>query len=433
MAASRINFMAANFSYAPDLTKTNFMDAVTKFMVSGFGPFNIDKIKVTDKVVRVTTSEKNFYSLPGCKLAISGTGVAALDDRHELLDIYKDGFSFALDTPNAEFTNGLTYSVPSLGWTLVKQTAVQTIYRSTDAVTPFYLIINKRAVGGYVDVRYDYHTIYIAYNLDEAQEPIAQYPTPQTDSVQMLPIHPYTNYSAANLAARFNYFFYGDGASVIIAGDAGTTTTLYSLEAIKNGEMGCLSSSCIGEMKSTGPQLPLTYIVGTRVSQADFLTNWRPIAWQRGNNTSPGLCGYTGTSTTFVDALFGGKVSDSYLNFAIGGAIFPKHVYNQWSGGRPAKSPTWISNQTEMMLQPMSICDNLGYRIGLIPGVYTLDQRPGGIEGEPHRKFTVNINNRERRGVLVRTSSNGSNASGGGNTAAENDAVTFLDLTGPIR
>lgn len=431
MAAPRINYLAANFSYAPELTKANYLDALTKFLVSGFGPFNIEKIKVTNKVVRVTTTEKNFYSVPGCKLAIAGTNVAAIDDSHELTEIFIDGFSFALDTPNAEFTNGLTYSVPSLGWTLVRQTAVITIYQSTAALIPFYVIITKRNAGGYTDNRYDQHCIQVCYDLDEFQEPIKPYPSITAESAISMPIHPFTlTNNPTNFNAKMIWFFYGDGGMFIANCDAATD---YTTADIRAGRMGSLAGMGVGETKKIGSNLPYTFLTGPRFNQAAINTTYYPIAWTRNTSTSPATAANITSSTDFKDAYFGARVGPKFVSYALGCVIYPRRIYNQYSGSRVNRSSVFTLNQQDIIFLPMEFCDGAGYRVGMIPGIQALDGRPYGIEGEPQRPFTMNINNKLHRGVLVRTSHAGSGSSGGGAGNPELDAVTFLDLTGPIR
>lgn len=431
MAAPRINYLAANFSYAPELTKANFMDALTKFLVSGFGPFNIEKIKVTDKVVRVTTTEKNFYSVPGCKLAIAGTNVAALDDSHELIEVFNDGFSFALDTPNAEFTNGLTYSVPSLGWTLVKQTAVITIYQSTAAITPFYVIITKRNSGGFTDNRYDQHCVQVCYDLDEFQEPTKPYPANTAEFAMSMPIHPFTlSYTPNSFNAKMIWFFYGDGAMFTANCDTDTT---YTTADIRAGRMGALAGIAVGETKKIGNNLPYTFISGPRFTQSGINANYYQIAWARNTNTSPATAANTTSTTDFKDAYFGARVGPKFISYALGCPVYPRRVYTQYSGSRVNRSSVFTRNQQDIIFIPMEICDAAGYRVGLLPGIFAMDGRPYGIESEPQRPFTLNINNKLHRGVMVRTSSAGSGSSGGGAGNPDNDAITFLDLSGPLR
>ena len=431
MAAPRINYLAANFSYAPLLTKDNYIDALTKFLVSGFGPWGIDKIKVTNKVARVTTSEKRFYSVPGCKLSIGGTNVAAIDDSHQLTEVFNDGFSFNIDTPDGEYTNGVTYSVPSLGWSLVKQTTVTTIYKSGGGVVPFYVIIQKRPVGNFVDNRYDYHLVYIAYELDQNNDPVAAYPLSTSEGAHMLPMHPYTlSFTPDNYNAKMNWFFYGDPAMFIAAGDARTTSTQ---ESIRNGEMGQLSSLVIGESKPLGRNIPVTFMCGNRVSYADLMNNWRAVNWVGNSNSSPALCGYWTTTGSIDTAFIGAAATDGRINFSVGGVAFPKRFYTAWSGNRGTRTASFVTNYQEFTFLPMEVYDNTYWRCGWVPGVYAIDNRPFNIETEPQRKFTLMVNNRARHGVLVRTSSSDSNWSGGGSSAADIDAVAFLDLTGPIR
>lgn len=432
MAANRINYMSANFSYAPLLTKANYLDALTKFLVSGFGPFDIEKIKVTGKVARVTTTEKNFYSVPGCKLSIAGTGVTVLDDAHEIKQVFSDGFSFDIDIPDREFTNGLTYSVPSLGWSLVKQTAVKAIYKSGPmAVVPFYVIVSRRAAGATADIRYDYQQIQICYELDDIQEPIAEFPNQLFPHSQLMPLHPYLPaVNPTQYAYMMNWFFYGDPVFFICAGDA---SAYYTRDTLRAGAMGSLSTSAIGECKPYARGVPPTFICGTRLTQADIANNYRAISYNGGNNTSPALCGYTSSASTFIDAVLGIKVGAGANNVSEGGTSFLKRYYTDWSGKSLNRVPGFAGNFSEFTILPMELWDRNGARCGYVPGVYAIDGRPYNIETVPQRPITITINNRARRGVLVRSSSSGSNGTGGSSSTPDSDAVSFLDLTGPLR
>jgi hypothetical protein len=431
MASSRVNFMAANFSYAPYVTKANFMETLTKFLVSGFGPFNIDSIKVTNKVARVVTSEKKFYSLPGCKLAISGTGVTALDDSHEIVEVFRDGFSFEIDTPDREFTNGLTYSVPSLGWTLVKQTAILTIYKSESAAVPFYVVIKRQFIGNTADNRYNYHLVSVCYEVDADGEPKANWPNLSSEFVQVMPIHAYSlEANPTQFNAGIAWYFYGDPAMFLTVANAATTNTESTIRDGMTLVGG--SSTFVGEAKSNRNSIPLTAICGTRVGIAD-LGSMRSIAWQFGNNTSPVMCGYISSASTFADAYIGARTHAGTPNYTLGGATYPKIKYQDWSGGRTIREVPFIPNISEFNFLQMEIIDRNGYRSGYYPGIWAIDNRPYGIETVNHRPFNLTINNRNKRGVLVRSSSNGGNGSGGSSTNPDNDAITWLDLSGPIR
>lgn len=434
MAVSRVNFIASNFSYAPSVTKGNFIDTLTKFMVSGIGPFTIEKIEVVDKVARVTTTEKNFISLPGVKLSIDGTGNTSVDDRHELIAVFFDGFSFEVDTPDAVWTNGVTYSVPSLGWSLIKQTSVQSIFRSsTDAVIPFYLIITVKGAqtSSYPDERYNYHQVQLCYKLTEDLIPINPYPQFFQGSNHVLPIHQYTAVSSNTLwNYRALYYFYGDGAVINVAADFRP----YTADEIKTNIMWGLASTSVGEARGISNALPYHYICGQRISAASWLTTTIGIATNAGSATSQAFAGYYGSASTLDTTCIGSKIDDEEIYYADGGITFPRRLTGFYSGYRLVNLPNFITNQSEIVMTPMDLTDYNLARLGEIPGIYALDNRPFNMEGVSQKSLETIVRGIKKRGAYVRASSATSSTNGGGSqTGPANDAIAFIDLTGPIR
>jgi hypothetical protein len=100
-----------------------------KGLVSGFGPYSITSVTVVDGVATANLGTLARIS-PGVKIAIDGTGDAEVDTWHEIQKVEGNTISFNVETSDGTYTNGITLSYPSLGWTLVTRDANRSIIRN---------------------------------------------------------------------------------------------------------------------------------------------------------------------------------------------------------------------------------------------------------------------------------------------------------------
>ena len=104
------NFVPQN----ANLSLENYITIFINALCTGFGPYPIQSVTVSNKIATVNIGEAvRIY--PGQKITINGTGVSDLDTWHEVDTIRVDGdnnFTFNIDVPDGNYTNGITLRYP---------------------------------------------------------------------------------------------------------------------------------------------------------------------------------------------------------------------------------------------------------------------------------------------------------------------------------
>lgn len=204
--SNELNFLHSLFSIE------NYKEAMIKALSSGFGPFPIVSVKVVDKVATVDIGEKaTLYG--GVKISIDGTGVGAIDTWHEIDNVSGNTFTFNVEAPNGNYTNGVTLSYPSLGWTLADRDANNLLFRSGSSGTQAHyvrLIFNKDRPANWPDSEKWRNTLTVQkVECDGTLNSIRMF-IPSTYSVGIYLV------TEVNAPASMNWqwYFYGDDAWV---------------------------------------------------------------------------------------------------------------------------------------------------------------------------------------------------------------------------
>lgn len=127
---NKVFFLSNEMNFIPrEFSLDNYKESLINAMTTGFGPYPIVSVKVANKVATVDIGEKaRLYG--GVKISIDGTGVTDIDTWHEIDTVEGNTFTFKVDVPDGEYTNGITLSYPSLGWTLADRDANNFLFRS---------------------------------------------------------------------------------------------------------------------------------------------------------------------------------------------------------------------------------------------------------------------------------------------------------------
>lgn len=407
MALSNVNIISSYFSYGVKNIKFNqVFDNLVKFMVSGYDPLPIESIIVTNKVARVVTSEKNFYSVPGAKLVIAGTGDPLLDTKQELQEVFKDGFSFDTEAADGTYNVGLSYYVAPLGWTLIKKTDFILILKSgQSAVTPFYLVFELNNTG------YGCITCSIAYTLDSFNNPLDYFPKHYTQNYKLLP------YNNLSQTYEENSFFYGSDLFLII-GNVKTNGA--------NINFNNVNVVCFGESLPLLNNTPLLINFGTPISSPSYYNIFGAIDLFS-SETITGVFGYNLPLTKANHALY--IKNNKLVNFYIQANAL-KYFSEQASGQSFTDYQRYSNRFRKFEFQPMQIIDNNSQHVGYIPGVYFINRISDFDNFLPFDTKKIFINNKVRNCILIKSFSSNSYLSSPSSTPKP--ALGMLDLTGPI-
>lgn len=241
--ARELNFIESAF------TIESYKESFLKALVSGFGPYPIVSVKVVDKVATVDIGEKaRLYG--GVKISLEGTGVTAIDTWHEIDTVKDNTFTFNVDAPNGEYTNGITMGYPSLGWTLSDRDANNFLFRSgPSASTDHYVRISfnrDRPVGWADEEKWRNTLIMEKVECDGTLNSIRMV-IPKDYNVGIFLVIEIS----APLTIDHNWFFYGDDAFVTL-GHKGywNTGNLYTRRA---NMWNCMFGELCKSMFKNGP------------------------------------------------------------------------------------------------------------------------------------------------------------------------------------
>lgn len=420
MAVSNVNMISSYFSYGPKNVAINqVFETLIKFMVSGFDPLNIDSLTVTDGVARVVTTEKNFNSLPGCKMVITGTGVSSLDTRQEIEEVFSDGFTFLTDASNGAYTNGVQYYTPGLGWSLIKSTELQLILKSgSSAITPFYLIFNLLKTNSYCI------TSHIAFDLDVNNNPINYYPVTTTQIYKLLP---FTNMAPTMHRATF---FYGDDAFVIIGCRVINAPTDDDINYFRYG-----SYVGFGESVSNENNIPLVVNFGIPKT-FDFIYLTQTTYSYGQDAFSEVISGYNYTpNTSNVDYFFQNahyKINNTLRTFLVK-AKAPSNSLINWSGRVANSASFYTYSIRKLEYQRLNIVDENYNTVGFMPGVYYINRLSENVYLKPFTSVKLNIKNKLRKCFFLKGGISNYSYNGNGSNSIIGFSISILDLTGPIR
>lgn len=426
MAVSKINFICSDFSYAPQVAidwntipqprNPSWFTLLKKVLVTGGEPLNIDSITVVDKVVRVVTTAKNFVSVPGAKLEIAGTGVAMIDQRQELSEVFTDGFSFTVDTPDAVYTNGVTYNYASLGWQLLDQDANRLLVRSgSGAMTPFNILFSRERSR---DNSYNCICYYVNYGATSFKDLLLVSPERLQDQYYFP-----SRVEVANDNLKTMYWIYGDDAILYVCSGGDTTT-------LNNFHFTSLIS--VGESKSLNNSTSHLFMFGrhsSNISAHDFSANGYAYTSSPFAYTGDGT--YSFGNPTNLSAHLGyyfNKTSkDSFLRSS---GYYANSFTVKISGSVLTSASTFINSYSFL---PTYLLNENFNKIGFIPGFYYIDFNVSLLN--PSNKNFISyktvLNSKPKKTVIVKYGSpQGTNLTTFSTTLG---VSVLLDLTGPIR
>ena len=414
MSVSNVNMISSYFSYGVKNIKiTQVFENLIKFMVSGYDPLPIESIVVTSGVARVTTSEKKFYSLPGCKLVISGTNDPLLDTKQEIQEVFNDGFSFNTEAADATYNIGLQYSVPGLGWSLIKSTELICIFKSgSSAIVPFYLVFELEKIGHWTIKSY------ICNTLDIFNNPLDYFPKHIYQIVSLLP---YTNY---NQGYENFSFFYGNDSFVMVGNTNGYGVSNFSSTLFT----GC-SISCFGQAEKSYNNLPVIINFGYPHNNPYYHTQTYPGGYSYYNIPISGKS-YSGNYLEFLDKahyIKDGKIVTFYVT-----ATAQKYLATQYSG-QPFTNYNIFSNKVRKLeFQPMQVLDYNFQKVGYIPGVYFVDRITQFTSKGPFDDIKLTINGKIRNCFFIKAQAFRNTINETSNGGLAEYGFSLIDLTGPI-
>ena len=416
MAVSNINHTSSIYSFDKEhYSVVMFWDDFIKFMVSGGDPLGIEKIVITGGVARVTTVEKNFNGNPGIKFDIAGTNNVKVDGRNEVQAVFTDGFSFNTDAANATFTNGLTYSLSPLGWSLITRTAKHIVFKSgPSAETPFYLVLEPRGGAWCHFICYDYETT----NYKESVWPSAARNN-FTSYFPMLTEEAYNgSYSGGvdTTTYRFRHWMYGDDAFLVIhvgllwgAADAPKNTS-----PLAHGSM-----AVVGELKSHINARRFQMVAGYSSGAAYLTDNGGSFLITYGTNNI--LNNNNGTSVVCNVGL------KNYDGKSINYQARPAIIDGKYSGYRREFTTPYIANF--IRFKPIEMLNSESVFVGTIPGCYYIDGTFPNMSHSTISMYKVSETNLKNRNCVAAPFYVTNNSS----IQASYIGYTLLDLTGPIR
>lgn len=414
MTVSNVNMISSYFSYGVKNIKiTQVFENLIKFMVSGYDPLPIESIVVTSGVARVTTSEKKFYSLPGCKLVISGTNDPLLDTKQEIQEVFNDGFSFNTEASDSTYNIGLQYAVPGLGWSLIKSTELICIFKSgSSAITPFYLVFELEKVN--------YWTIksYICSTLDNFNNPLDYYPKFTYQVVNLLP---YSNWNSS--AYTFYSFFYGNDSFIFIGNSSPATFSSSNFELFTH-----ICTSCFGQTEKSYNNTPVIVNFGFPTNNSNYTNSNRPGMYTVYNEPLSGKFDNTSYLSFYNKAHY---IKNNKLNSFNVASSVNKLFTPQYSGQSFTNYKPFSSKIKKLEFQPMQIIDENYQKVGYLPGVYFVDRISNFVSTGPFDSIKLTINGKIRNCFFIKAQNINSNLSGDG-TAYADYGFTLIDLTGPI-
>jgi hypothetical protein len=406
--------ISSYFSYGVKNIKiTQVFENLIKFMVSGYDPLPIESIVVTSGVARVTTIEKKFYSLPGCKLVISGTNDPLLDTKQEIQEVFNDGFSFNTEATDSTYNIRLQYAVPGLGWSLIKSTELICIFKSgSSAITPFYLVFELEKVGQWAIKSY------ICNTLDNFNNPLDYYPK---FAYQIINLLPYSNYN--QVYENFS-FFYGNDSFVIVGNTNGVSVQGFNSSLFT----GC-SISCFGQAEKSYNNVPVIINFGQPYNTINYNTNSFPGCYSYYNIPISGKS----FSNNYLD--FHNKahyIKDNKLSSFDVTATAQKYLAAQYSGQSFTNYKPFSSKIKKLEFQPMQVIDENFQKVGFIPGVYFIDRLSNFVSSGPFDSIKLTINGKIRNCFFIKAQvfPNNINETYGGGSSEY--GFTLIDLTGPI-
>lgn len=414
MSVSNVNMISSYFSYGVKNIKiTQVFENLIKFMVSGYDPLPIESIVVTSGVARVTTSEKKFYSLPGCKLVISGTNDPLLDTKQEIQEVFNDGFSFNTEATDSTYNIGLQYAVPGLGWSLIKSTELICIFKSgSSALTPFYLVFELEKIGNWPIKSY------ICNSLDSFNNPLDYYPK---SNYQIINLLPFTNY---NQSYENFSFFYGNDSFVIVGNTNGSGISGFSPPLFT----GC-SISCFGQAEKSYNNVPVIINFGQPYDAFNYSSSCYPGGYSYYNIPISGKS-YSNNYLEFHNKAH--FIKDNKLSSFNVTATAQKYLAAQYSG-QPFTNYNFFSNKIKKLeFQPMQILDFNFQKVGFIPGVYFIDRLSNFISNGPFDSIKLTINGKIRNCFFIKAQAFRNTINEGAQGGPWEYGFSLIDLTGPI-
>jgi len=432
MAASNINLITSNFSYVPNITtQGDFTDFIINFLVNGFDPLPIESITVTNKVARVITVEKSFLSCGGCKMVIAGTGVTAIDTKQEIEDIFYDGFSFNVDSPDATYTNtGMTYVTPPLGWELTYRDNSNIIFRNGPSsnnrfnfvISPILIDTNK---NGFVKG-------YLTFDANDIKS-IKQTIPFQTNNEILFPIP----IDVINTGNPITFWIYGDDSFVIVTASKNSINLNYGPQTTKATKFHCNNTAfAFGQVINITSDAPLFYVNGGTYNTANYINN----TGTNGNSLLTYL--HDGSAinmymTSYSSKQITGAIRNNNGDLrGVNLTIQPNFTINITPAGaaRSGYMTNNVRNLNNNLITKTYLGDqNNNYEwMGIIPGLYQeyFAYLTNNVL-KPFKRYKMTIDNKVRNFVTIGTSLPYDAApSWQSNTYLSSIS---LDLTGPIR
>ena len=419
---SRINLASSDFAYCPKILSNNngqqrnadLFTTLKKVLTFGGDLQGIESLTITDKKVRVITQDKNFFTVPGVKFDISGTGVTDIDTRHEVTEVFTDGFSFDLDIANAIYTNGLSFAQSPLGWTLLEQDANRLLFRSgQSAVTPFNVYFERRyntkGAAGYA--------IYVHFNYDATNfnDLIRTHPVIANGGFLLGSRLENVGYEGTNY--KNNYWIYGDDAILYLGFGSSSNTT----------DFNSISLMCIGESGLLGNSIPVPFVLGCSAPTMGghwFSNNYNVSVLGISNHSNEAVGTFTGNGYYFVK-----HVEDNFL-------VFDAHYTNNYSRHYSGlkSSPITQYNINSYSFLPTYLLNEYFFRIGTIPGFYYLDFNVYSLNPESKNitPYKMLVNNKLRNTAILKFAQS-TIVNRGAEPSTTVGCFGLVDLTGPIR
>lgn len=397
-----------NLNNIAALAHGDYIELMHKAMCIGFGPYPAVSLEVVGGVATLTLAEEVTIH-PGVKLVISGSGVVALDGLQEVDSIGSTTLTYRTDALDGVYSTNITYSYPSLGWTMLYKTADRIVLKSGASGSQEHCVLfalGKTLVNVCEAFAYKVKNPRSVFDFESISPPLLT-------GFQ-------TNFKVgkeANAGYKQVWFFYGDDAFVIQGHKISNLANDYISDRLKAG----FNTLCYGELKKTTSSAGNFFMRGS--ANEDCTT----YAVEDYHNDLMYNCGlYKSWSLT------SGPDSNGY---AVKSRILCDGYYETRSGNGTLNN-TMQKTRLNVRYMGLFVMTETNKVEGFVPGLYFVMQKPVllAIKNTLNILYPLKANGSlSNRKVYGMYGSMGEGFASAGGFDPAGSSVTVLDLTGPIR